>query len=50
MASDYSANGHYEWGVFYKGGAIPWVATLTRGDAEAVLESLDFDMAEVRPL
>ncbi len=53
MASDYSANGHYEYGVFFKGGAIPWVATLTKGDADDVVEALRRAFAEeyeVRPL
>jgi hypothetical protein len=51
--TDYSASGHYEFGVFFKGGIIPWVATLTKGDADVVVEALRRAFAEeyeVRPL
>lgn len=44
--TDYSANGHFEYGVFFKGGAIPWVATLTKGDADEVVGALHRAFAE----
>ena len=47
--TDYSANGHFEYGVFFKGGAIPWVATITPEDANIVAERLGSEY-EVRPL
>lgn len=44
--TDYSANGHFEYGVFFKGGVIPWVATLTKGDADEVVGALHRAFAE----
>lgn len=46
MASDYSANGHFEYGVFFRGGAIPWVATLTKDDANVIVDAMRRAFAE----
>jgi hypothetical protein len=40
VSNDYSASGHYGYGVFIPGGARPWVATLTEDHARMIAEVL----------
>jgi hypothetical protein len=40
MTSHYSAAGYYGFGIFTPGGTAPWIATLTRGDADAIVDVL----------